>query len=153
MALKKKKGKQIVASKPTTVDGIHFKSMLEAYTYKKLKANNIPFAYEQNSYCLVPGFMPTLDYWENKNKVFKKKNNIKVQPITYTPDFTDPHGKWIIEVKGRPNESFPLRWKLFKRWLESPDEVLFVLPTLYLPTCQADVNITIQNIIDSQTKT
>ena len=33
--------------------------------------------------------------------------------IKYTPDFI---GKdFIIETKGRANESFPMRWKLFKR--------------------------------------
>ena len=42
----------------------------------------------------------------------------KVRSITYTPDFVDPNGKWIIETKGYANESFPLRWKLFKRHLK-----------------------------------
>ena len=37
---------------------------------------------------------------------------------TYTPDFIDPKGKWIIETKGYANESFPLRWKLFKKHLK-----------------------------------
>ena len=43
-----------------------------------------------------------------KIEVIKKYLTIK-----YTPDFI---GKdFIIETKGRANESFPLRWKLFKR--------------------------------------
>ena len=46
-------------------------------------------------------------------------------PIKYTPDFI---GKdFIIETKGRPNESFPMRWKLFKRFVtqQFPNYTLF----------------------------
>jgi len=52
----------------------------------------------------------------------------KVRAITYTPDFVDPDGKWIIETKGYANESFPLRWKLFKKHLKDTGKqyVLFM---------------------------
>jgi hypothetical protein len=36
----------------------------------------------------------------------------KVLNIKYTPDFIGED--FIIETKGRANESFPLRWKMFK---------------------------------------
>ena len=39
----------------------------------------------------------------------------KYLPIKYTPDFIGED--FIIETKGRANESFPIRWKLFKRLL------------------------------------
>lgn len=39
----------------------------------------------------------------------------KLQSIKYTPDFVGKN--WIIETKGRANESFPFRWKLFKKYL------------------------------------
>ena len=47
------------------------------------------------------------------------KENIKIEvvkkylPIKYTPDFIGDN--FIIETKGRANESFPMRWKLFKK--------------------------------------
>ena len=41
------------------------------------------------------------------------RGNKKVLGIKYTPDF---EGKdFIIECKGRPNDTFPLRWKMFKK--------------------------------------
>ena len=42
-------------------------------------------------------------------------NTTKVRAITYTPDFVDPQGQWIIEVKGFANDVFPLKWKMFKQ--------------------------------------
>jgi hypothetical protein len=55
------------------------------------------------------------------NVVVMEKENIKIEVnkkilnIKYTPDFI---GKgFIIETKGRANESFPLRWKMFKRYV------------------------------------
>ena len=41
-------------------------------------------------------------------------NAYKVRDITYTPDFVDPNGKWIIEVKGYANDVFPLKMEMFK---------------------------------------
>ena len=49
------------------------------------------------------------------------KENLKIEEIKryyqlrYTPDFVND--KFIIECKGRANESFPMRWKLFKRMI------------------------------------
>ena len=42
-----------------------------------------------------------------------------ILPIKYTPDFI---GKgFIIETKGRANESFPMRWKMFKKYINKHD--------------------------------
>ena len=47
---------------------------------------------------------------------YKDRGNKKILPIKYTPDFI---GKgFIIETKGRANEAFPMRWKLFKHYAE-----------------------------------
>ena len=47
--------------------------------------------------------------------------------IKYTPDFICPDYTFIIECKGRANESFPIRWKLFKKYVITrfPNTVLF----------------------------
>ena len=39
----------------------------------------------------------------------------KILNIKYTPDFVSD--SFIIECKGRANESFPLRWKMFKKYV------------------------------------
>ena len=39
----------------------------------------------------------------------------KILPIKYTPDFVST--SFIIECKGRANETFPLRWKMFKNYI------------------------------------
>ena len=41
----------------------------------------------------------------------------KVRPITITPDFIDKDRRIIVEVKGFANEVYPMRLKLFKRYL------------------------------------
>lgn len=55
--------------------------------------------------------------------------NEKVRPITYKPDFIGDG--WIVELKGFGNESWPLRLKLWKKYMEDfklPHEY-FVLKT------------------------
>lgn len=79
------------------IDGIKFRSKLEAYTYKKLKEANLEAEYEPHTYTLLPAFN------------FHDK---KVRPITYLPDFVGDN--FIIECKGFPNDAFPIKEKLFK---------------------------------------
>jgi hypothetical protein len=68
----------------------------------------------------------------------------KILSIKYTPDFV---GKdFIIECKGRANESFPLRWKLFKKYLT--DNKLY--PRLYKPQNQKECDKVIELILSSQ---
>ena len=95
----KKEGK-VKNATPTQLDGIKFRSKLEAYTYKKLKEANIYAEYEQYRYILLPSFI-----FENRT----------VRAITYLPDFVGSN--FIIECKGFPNEAWPLREKLFKYYL------------------------------------
>lgn len=87
------------------VDGIHFRSKLEAYCYNKLLENNLNAEYEGETFTLVEAF------------VFQGE---KIRPITYTPDFTAVD--FIIECKGFSNESFPLRAKLFKKKLNESND-------------------------------
>lgn len=129
----------MVISKQTTVDGIKFRSKLEAYTYKKLKEAKIPFEYEEQKFELFPGFKPTKECWEHRYGTFRKRET-RIQPITYTPDFTCPDLTWVIEVKGRANERFPLIWKMFRGRAEAMNVKLF------LPSCQKDVDETVDII-------
>lgn len=94
---KSSKNKKVKNATPTSVDGIKFRSKLEAYMYEKLKEAKIYNEYEQNRFELIPAF------------TFLGK---KIRAMTYLPDFV---GKdFIIECKGFPTDSWPLREKLFK---------------------------------------
>ena len=77
----------------------------------------------------------------NKRKGYVE-NASKVRDITYTPDFVDLNQKWIIEVKGYANDVFPIKWKLFKNYLQQLENP----PVLFLPKNQKQVLETIQLI-------
>tara|TARA_R100000152_G_C6663613_1_gene101840 strand:- start:20 stop:454 length:435 start_codon:yes stop_codon:yes gene_type:complete len=97
--------------------GITFQSKLELVCYKELEAFNIPVEYEKTTFTIFDGLVYPQACYEGTPKRLYNKGS-KIRPITYTPDFVDPNGKWIIETKGYANESFPLRWKLFKKHLK-----------------------------------
>lgn len=94
---KKKEGK-IRNATPTEYDGIKFRSKLEMYTYKKLREARINADYEQHRFELLPAFVAL--------------SGKKYRAMTYLPDFVGKN--FIIECKGFPNESWPLRKKLFE---------------------------------------
>lgn len=139
---RKKKGP--VQAKKVKYDGINFASGLERYMYMALKKAKIKAEYEGKSYTLIEGFDFTSASYErqaNGKGDFSNRGNKRILPITYTPDFVGDN--FIIECKGRANESFPIRWKLFKRYVEQH------LPgiTLYKPQNQSEVDQVIQLIL------
>jgi len=116
---KRKRGP--VQAKKVTYDGIKFASGLERYMYQALKKAKIKATYEGATFEIVEDFI------FNSKGEFKQRGRKKILPIKYTPDFICPDYSFIIECKGRANESFPLRWKLFKRYVVKnyPDTTLF----------------------------
>ena len=134
-----------VVSKKVTVDGIQFASGLEKYMYLALKEAKIKAKYEGETYVLQDGF-------EFKNKSYEKQSNgkgefknrgeKKILNIKYTPDFVSD--SFIIECKGRANESFPIRWKMFKNYVK---EYLKHV-TLYKPQNQKDCDEVIKLILN-----
>ena len=111
---RKKRGP--VVSKKVTVDGIKFASGLEAYMYRALKKAKIKAQYEKRSFELQPSFEFNNSSYERQSNGkgdMINRGNKKVLAISYTPDFEGTN--FIIECKGRANESFPIRWKLFKK--------------------------------------
>jgi len=122
----RRKGRKLVQSKKTEVDGIKFASALEAYMYKCLKDAKIKARYEGEEFVLIEGFDFDVDSYERTTtKEFTNRGRKKILPIKYTPDFVGDG--FIIECKGRANEAFPMRWKLFKRWitLNRPEVIIF----------------------------
>jgi hypothetical protein len=132
-----------VRAKKVSFDGIQFQSGLEVYMYKALKEANIVAEYEPTSYTLLEGFDLEGICFEkqaNGKGEYKDRGCKKVLAIKYKPDFVGRD--FVIECKGRANESFPLRWKLFKNWiaLRAPTIALFK------PQNQKDCDYTIKQI-------
>ena len=80
----------------------------------------------------------------NGKGVYKDRGCKKILPITYKPDFVGRD--FIIECKGRANESFPLRWKLFKKHLV--DNKLY--PRIFKPQNQKECDKTVELILNLQ---
>ena len=100
--IKKKKNsvnKKVKNATPVQIDEISFKSKLEGYVYSRLKEEKLKADYEPIKFELVPSFQDK-----------------KIRPMTYTPDFVG--NNFIIEAKGRPNDVFPYKWKLFMYYLK-----------------------------------
>ena len=142
---KRKRGP--VQSKKTTVDGIKFASGLEVYMYKALKKAKIKAKYEGKTFEIVSGFdfiHPCYARTANGKGEFKQRGGKRILPIKYTPDFIGDD--FIIECKGRANESFPLRWKLFKKHLKDNN----IDTTLYKPQNQKECDRTVELILSLQ---
>ena len=115
--IKRKRGP--VRAKKVTFDGIKFASGLEKYMYLALKEAKVPAVYEGATFTVQDGFEFKNKSYErqaNGKGEFKNRGEKKILPIKYTPDFVSD--SFIIECKGRANESFPLRWKMFKKYLK-----------------------------------
>ena len=147
MRRRKKKGP--VQAKKISYDGISFASGLERYTYIALKKNKLYEGYESETFQIIESFnFPNVSYEKQANSKgeYINRGSKKILGIKYTPDFI---GKdYIIECKGRPNESFPLRWKLFKLWLTKNN----IGKILYKPHNQKEVDRTIALIKEYRRK-
>ena len=144
MKYKYKRKRGPVASKKTTYDGITFASGLEKHMYIALKKAKLKARYEGETYVLQDGFMFDNESYERQSNGKGEMVNRglkKILPIKYTPDFIS--NSFIIECKGRANESFPMRWKMFKKYVKEN------LPhvTLYKPQNQKECDKVIELII------
>jgi len=145
--IRRKKGP--VRSKKATFDGITFASGLEVYMYKALKKAKIKAIYEGATFELQEGFMFNTDSYErqgNGKGEMVNRGQKKILNIKYTPDFVSD--SFIIECKGRANESFPIRWKMFKKYVN--DNLKRV--TLYKPQNQKECDKVIELIIKNKIK-
>ena len=142
-SFKRKQGP--VRSKKVTVDGIQFASGLEKYMYLALKEAKIEAHYEGETYVLQDSFVfENISYEKQSNGKgeFKNRGEKKILNIKYTPDFISD--SFIIECKGRANESFPIRWKMFKKYVK--EHLKHV--TLYKPQNQKDCDEVIKLILN-----
>lgn len=124
----KKKKRGPVQSRKISYDGHNFASGLEKYMYMALVKAKIKAKYEGETFVLLNGFHFENEVYErqaNSKGEFINRGEKRILPIKYTPDFIGED--FIIETKGRPNESFPIRWKLFKKLVteQFPSYILF----------------------------
>ena len=126
--MKAKENKKIRNATPNEYAGIHFKSFLEKSVYRHLLTYGVTPIYEGKTYCIEEGFVPTVPFYDirkvrGKNIRKNHLNMVAVSPMFYTPDFVfDYNGiEVIIEAKGQENDQFPIRKKLFRKYLETVD--------------------------------
>ena len=141
---KKRKKRGPVVSKKVTCDGITFASGLERHMYRALKKAKLKARYEGETYVIQEGFMFDNESYERQSNGkgdMVNRGSKKILPIKYTPDFISD--SFIIECKGRANESFPMRWKMFKKYVKEN------LPrvTLYKPQNQKECDKVVELII------
>ena len=141
--IKRKQGP--VRSKKVTVDGIEFASGLEKYMYLALKEAKIYAEYEGATFILQDSFVfenKSYEKQSNGKGEFKNRGEKKILNIKYTPDFIS--SSFIIECKGRANESFPIRWKMFKKYVNHKMKHV----TLYKPQNQKDCDEVVKLILN-----
>ena len=136
-----------VRAKKVSFDGITFASGLEKYMYIALKKAKIYSEYEGMTFTLQDAFMFDVDSYErqgNGKGEMVNRGQKKIQSIKYTPDFIS--SSFIIECKGRANESFPIRWKMFKNYVKNhmPHVIL------YKPQNQKECDKVIELIIKNK---
>lgn len=107
---------------PLEYNNIQFKSRLEVMIYKTLLQERFNVQYEPTKYIIWEGFKPNVSFY-NKDKKTRmlKLDNKRLIDITYTPDFVFEYKDTtvIIEAKGFENDIFPIKKKLFRKWLEN----------------------------------
>ena len=146
---RKRKKRGPVRAKKVIYDGITFASGLEKYMYRALKKAKVKAKYEGRTYTIQSGFEFNMDSYERQSNgkgEFKNRGNKKILPIKYTPDFIGDG--FIIECKGRANESFPMRWKLFKGYVNTVQPYV----TLYKPQNQKECDQVIELITKNNLK-
>jgi hypothetical protein len=143
MNYKRKKGKSISKAKKYFYNGQEYKSGLEVYMAKVLTENKIKFEYESKKFILQEGFHFDLESWErqaNSKGEFKDRGDTKVREISYTPDFVGDG--FIIETKGYANESFPMKYKMFKKSISGEEGL-----SIYKPQIKAECDLVIKLIL------
>ena len=142
----KRKKRGPVVAKKVMYNGITFASGLEKYMYIALNKAKIKVGYEAFTYEVFPGFMFDNESYErqaNGKGDLVNRGCKKILGIKYTPDFIGLTDEFIIECKGRANDTFPMRWKLFKKYVKDN----FPHVTLYKPQNQKECDKVIELIL------
>ena len=113
--------KKIKNATKVQYNDILFNSKVELMVYKTLVEKGFSPEYEPYKFTIFEGYKPTVPFYTiNKNTKELSLNSVKQIAITYTPDFIMRYKEWtiIIEVKGRMNDVYPYKRKMFRKFLE-----------------------------------
>ena len=129
-----KVNKKVINATEVTVNGVKYRSKLEARCAQILKENNISFEYEPKTFELISGFTPLIPYYDEEtpkqrlkrlksgSKVIERSliaKTSKIISLKYTPDIYVKYNNldiWI-EVKSIENDVFYIKKKLFIKLL------------------------------------
>lgn len=123
--------KKIKNASQSTYKDIIFKSRLEVSCYKLLEKTNLSFTYEGEKISLWEGIKlrDTIVYCPNKKSRGNYGRELVKQTralldITYTPDFKIIKGNRVIyiDVKGMTNDTYPIKKKMFLKYLEEKND-------------------------------
>ena len=131
----------------TSVDGVNYRSRLEAFTSIELRKAGINFDYEKEKFVLMDKFTydgVSVEKRKKKGKLVYDQAFKSIRSVTYIPDFTNLKDGWIIEVKGLKSDVFNLKWKLFKQYLAKNN----LNYELYMPGSKKQILQTIEIIKD-----
>lgn len=114
--------KKIRNAQETNYNNIKFKSKVEVMVYKTLLQQGFKPYYEPAKYPIWKGFKPEVPTYKPDKQGNLKLQENKIIDITYTPDFIflAPDNKTVIvmEVKGFQNDTYPIKEKMFRGYLE-----------------------------------
>ncbi len=119
--------KRIIGATITEYKDIKFRSKLEYSCYKKLEASNLTFSYESEKITLWEGVKlnKTSVYAPKKLGLGRYNKSLELQTrallnMTYTPDFIVIKNNYKIyfDVKGKENDTYPIKKKMFLKILE-----------------------------------
>ena len=103
-------------AKVITLDGVSFRSRLEAQCYTLLKDAGVTFLYEAAPVKLADGVKyHGVEYRSRKASEWSRVTRKDVD-VRYRPDFRCPDWTWVIETKGFRTQSFAIKWRMFKTW-------------------------------------
>ena len=129
------------------------KSDLEIDVYKFLKERGLKPKYEPETFVLWTGG-PTHTPFYNASKGHLRCYRSDIAGITYTPDFYfEYRGKKVyVEVKGFENDSFPIRKKMFRKYLDENMDNAWYFEVRNIVQCKDMIEILEFGKIISKTK-
>lgn len=120
------KNKKVKNATSKEFDGITFRSKIECDVYKALKEAGLNPRYEERRIILTPLLKPVnvKRFYHVDGKGLQEITD-SIRQMTYTPDFFMEYDNLhiYIEVKGFSNDSYPLKKKLFLKYLEEQEDV------------------------------
>ena len=131
--------KKVRGTRECWYKGIHFRSTIEMKMYILLEDAGLNPEYEKHTFCIWKGKKFSVPCYDlHNNRKLKRDvweiNTYKPLNWKYTPDFVcyvpDSEGilrMMVIEAKGKANDIWPYKKKLFRSWLEenAPHSIFF----------------------------